>query len=160
MRFPLEVAAAVREVWPRGKALGMRITGSDWIEGGLTDGDAAVFAEALHGVGFDYVCVSSGGVSPKAHVHVAPSYQVPFAATVKAKSKIAVQSVGMIVDPSQADTIVAEGRADCVALARGFLDDPRWAWHAADALGAEVPCPPQYQRARPKLWPGAALVRR
>ncbi len=159
MRFPLEVAAAVRAVWPRDKALGMRITGADWIDGGLTADDAAVFAEELRRVGFDYVCVSSGGISPKAHVHVAPGYQVPFAATVKKGSRITVQSVGMIADPRQAEAIVAEGRADCVALARGFLDDPRWAWHAADALGAEVACPPQYQRARPKLWPGAVLAR-
>ena len=158
MRFPLDVAAAVRAVWPRDKALGMRITGSDWVEGGLTAADAAIFAQELAVAGFDYVCVSSGGVSPKAHVHVSPGYQVPFAATVKARADIVVQSVGMIADPHQAEAIVAEGRADCVALARGFLDDPRWAWHAADALGAEAACPPQYQRARPKLWPGAALA--
>jgi NADPH2 dehydrogenase len=159
MRFPLEVAAAVRAVWPRGKALGMRITGSDWIDGALTADDAAVFADELRGIGFDYVCVSSGGVSPKAHVHVAPGYQAPFAATVKRQGKITVQAVGMIADPHQAEAIVADDRADCVALARGFLDDPRWAWHAADALNAEAACPPQYQRARPKLWPGAALAR-
>jgi NADPH2 dehydrogenase len=158
MRFPLDVAAAVRAVWPRKKALGMRITGSDWIDGALTPADAAIFAEALREVGVDYVCVSSGGVSPKAHVHVSPGYQVPFAETVKRNSRITVQAVGMIADPRQAEAIVAEGRADCVALARGFLDDPRWAWHAADALGAEASCPPQYQRARPKLWPGAALA--
>ena len=158
MRFPLEVAAAVRAVWPRKKALGMRITGSDWIDGALTDADAAIYANELYEIGLDYVCVSSGGVSPKAHVHVSPGYQVPFAETVKRQSKIVVQSVGMIADPHQAEAIVADGRADCVALARGFLDDPRWAWHAADALGAEVPCPPQYLRSRPKAWPGAALA--
>jgi 2,4-dienoyl-CoA reductase-like NADH-dependent reductase (Old Yellow Enzyme family) len=158
MRFPLEVAAAVRAAWPRDKALGMRVTGSDWIAGALTAEDAAVFAEELHAIGFDYVCVSSGGVSPQARVAVAPGYQVPFAETVKRRSRITVQAVGMIADPHQAEAIVAAGRADCVALARGFLDDPRWAWHAADALAAEVACPPQYQRARPKLWPGAALA--
>ena len=158
MRFPLEVASAVRAVWPRDKALGMRITGSDWIDGGWTPQDAAVLANELEAIGFDYVCVSSGGVSPKAHVHVAPGYQVPFAEAVKKASKIAVQAVGMIAAPHQAEAIVAEGRADAVALARGFLDDPRWAWHAADALGAEVACPPQYVRSRPKLWPGAALA--
>jgi 2,4-dienoyl-CoA reductase-like NADH-dependent reductase (Old Yellow Enzyme family) len=160
MRFPLEVAAAVRAVWPRDKALGMRITGSDWIDGGLTPEDAAVFANELRGIGFDYVCVSSGGVSPQARVAIGPGYQVPFAEIVKKESTIAVQSVGLIVDPHLAEAIIAEGRADCVALARGFLDDPRWGWHAADALGAEIAHPPQYHRARPKLWPGAALVRR
>ncbi len=159
MRFPLEVAAAVRAVWPHTKALGMRITGSDWIEGGLTPDDAAVFAAALAGVGVDYVCVSSGGVSAAARPVVAPGYQVPFAAAVKAAVGIPVQAVGMIADPHQAEAIVAEGRADWVALARAFLDDPRWSWHAADALGAEIACPPQYRRARPDLWPGAALAR-
>jgi 2,4-dienoyl-CoA reductase-like NADH-dependent reductase (Old Yellow Enzyme family) len=82
---------------------------------------------------------------------------VPFAAAVKAGSGLRVQAVGMIVAPRQAERIVAEAKADCVALARGFLDDPRWAWHAADALGAEAACPPQYARSRPGLWPGAAL---
>lgn len=160
MRFPLEVAAAVRAVWPREKALGMRITGSDWISGALTPEDAAIFANELQGLGFDYVCVSSGGISPQARITVAPSYQVPFAEAIKKASKIVVRAVGMIADPRQAEAIIAEGRADWVALARGFLDDPRWAWHAADALGAEVACPPQYERARPKLWPGAMLTHR
>jgi 2,4-dienoyl-CoA reductase-like NADH-dependent reductase (Old Yellow Enzyme family) len=159
MRFPLEVAAAVRAVWPRDKALGMRITGSDWIPGALTPEDAAVYAGELKAIGLDYVCVSSGGISPKARIAVAPGYQVPFAEIVRKTSGIAVQAVGMIADPHQAEAIVAEGRADCVALARGFLDDPRWAWHAADALGAKIACPPQYERSRPNLWPGAALAR-
>lgn len=159
MRFPLDVAAAVRAAWPRGKALGMRITGSDWIEGALTPDDAAQFAAALAEIGLDYVCVSSGGIAPHARIAVGPGYQVPFAAAVKrAAPGIAVRAVGMIADPHQAEAIVADGQADWVALARGFLDDPHWAWHAADVIGAEVPCPPQYQRARPKLWPGAALA--
>ncbi len=158
MRFPLEVAAAVRAVWPRDKALGMRITGSDWVEGGLTAADAAVFAAALKGFGLDYVCVSSGGISPQARVVVGPGYQVPFAETVKAAGTISVQAVGMIANPHQAEAIIADRRADWIALARGFLDDPRWAWHAADALGAEIACPPQYARSRPALWPGATLA--
>lgn len=158
MRFPLEVAAAVRAVWPRDKALGMRITGSDWIEGGLSAADAAVFAQALKDTGFDYVCVSSGGVSSQVRVVVEPGYQVPFAEIVKRDADIAVQSVGMIVDPHQAEGIIAEGRADWVAVARGFLDNPRWTWHAADALGAEIAVPPQYLRSRPNVWPGAVLA--
>jgi 2,4-dienoyl-CoA reductase-like NADH-dependent reductase (Old Yellow Enzyme family) len=159
MRFPLEVAAAIRGVWPRNKALGMRITGSDWIPGGITPDEAGTFARKLRDIGFDYVCVSSGGISPQARVNLAPGYQVPFAAAVKKASDIAVQAVGMIVDPHQAEAIVADGNADCVALARAFLDDPRWAWHAADMLGADVEYPPQYRRARPDQWPGAALAR-
>ena len=158
MRFPLEVSAAVRAVWPRDKALGMRIAGSDWIEGGLTSAEATLFAAALKDAGLDYVCVSSGGISPQARVQVEPGYQVPFAQTIRRDGKITVQAVGMIADPHQAEAIIAEGRADCVALARGFLDDPRWSWHAADALGADIACPPQYARSRPNLWPGAALA--
>jgi 2,4-dienoyl-CoA reductase-like NADH-dependent reductase (Old Yellow Enzyme family) len=157
MRFPLEVAAAVRAAWPREKALGMRITGSDWIPGALGPEEAGVFARELEEIGLDYVCVSSGGISPEARPVVAPGYQVPFAEHVKKAARIAVQAVGMIAAPRQAEAIVAEGRADWVALARAFLDNPRWAWHAGDALGAEAARPPQYRRARPDLWPGAAL---
>src|SRR4051812_23231565 len=160
MRYPLEVATSVREVWPRRKALGMRITGTDWVEGGITPDKAGIFAGKLSDIGFDYVCVSSGGISPAARPGIAPGYQVPFAAAVKKASDIAVQAVGMIADPHQAEAIIAEGRADCVALARGFLDDPRWAWHAAAALGADAVYPQQYLRARPEYWPGATLTRR
>ena len=158
MRFPLEVADAVRAVWPRGKALGMRITGSDWIAGGITPEEAGSFAAALDAIGFDYVCVSSGGINSDARPTVAPGYQVPFAAAVKQASSIAVQAVGMILDPHQAEAIVADGRADFVALARAFLDDPRWAWHAADALGIELDYAPQYRRAQRRQWPGAEFV--
>jgi 2,4-dienoyl-CoA reductase-like NADH-dependent reductase (Old Yellow Enzyme family) len=159
MRYPLEVAAAIREVWPRHKALGARITGSDWMDGGITPEEAGVFAGELRVIGFDYVCVSSGGISPQARPAVAPRYQVPFAAAVKKASGIAVQAVGMIVDQHQAEAIVADGHADCVALASGFLDDPRWVWHAAHALGADAAYPRQYLRARPEHWPGAAFAR-
>jgi 2,4-dienoyl-CoA reductase-like NADH-dependent reductase (Old Yellow Enzyme family) len=159
MRYPLEVAAAIREVWPRHKSLGMRITGTDWVDGGITPDEAGLFAGKLRDIGFDYVYVSSGGISPAARPAIAPGYQVPLAAAVKKASGIAVQAVGMIIDPRQAEAIVANGHADCVALARGFLDDPRWAWHAAAALGGDSAYPPQYLRARPEHWPGAALTR-
>ena len=122
MRYPLEVAAAIREVWPRRKALGMRITGTDWIDGGIKPDEAGIFAGKLSDIGFDYVCVSSGGISPAARPAIAPGYQVPLAATVKKASGIAVQAVGMIVDPHHAEAVVADGHADCVALARGFLE--------------------------------------
>src|SRR5205823_12664567 len=96
MRYPLEVAAALREVWPRRKALGMRVTGTDWIDGGITPDEAGIFAGKLRDIGFDYVCVSSGGISPAARPAVAPGYQVPLAAAVKKASGITVQAVGMI----------------------------------------------------------------
>jgi len=158
MRFPLEVAAAVRAVWPRDKALGTRITGSDWIAGGITPEEAGVFARQLRAIGFDYVCVSSGGISPEARPAIAPGYNVSLAAAVRKASGITVQAVGMIVDPHQAEAILAAGDADFLALARGFLDDPRWAWHAADALAVNLVCAPQYRRGRPDQWPGAKFA--
>jgi 2,4-dienoyl-CoA reductase-like NADH-dependent reductase (Old Yellow Enzyme family) len=133
----------------------MRITGRDWVESGITTDEAGIFASELRAIGFDYVCVSSGGISPQARPAMAPA----LAAAVKRASGIAVQAVGMIVSPHQAEAIIAGGQTDFVALARGFLDDPRWGWHAAAALGADAVYPPQYRRTRPEHWPGAALAR-
>ena len=155
MRYPLELARAVREVMPKGMPLGARITGNDWVDGGLTADDAVHFARALKAVGLDFVCVSSGGISADARPAVAASVNVPFAERVKRESGIATRTVGMIAAPRQAEAIVAEGKADMVALARAMLDDPHWGWHAAHVLGAEVARPKQYQRAAPKLWAGA-----
>jgi 2,4-dienoyl-CoA reductase-like NADH-dependent reductase (Old Yellow Enzyme family) len=159
MRLPLEVMQAVRAVVPRTIALGARITGSDWADGGLTVDDAVAFAKALEKIGTDYVCVSSGGNVATAKIPLAPGYQVPFAAKVKAATGIATRAVGLIATPEQADAIIAGGQADFVALARAFLDDARWVWHAAERLGAEISYPPQYARVSRAIWPGAALVR-
>src|SRR4029079_6111566 len=104
---------AIREVWPHQKALGMRITGTDWVDGGITPDEAGHFGGKLNDNGFDYVCVSSGGISPAARPGIVPGYQVPFAAAVKKASDIAVQAVGMIADPHQAEDIIDEGPADC-----------------------------------------------
>jgi NADPH2 dehydrogenase len=158
MRFPLEVAAAVRAAWPRTKPLGMRITGNDWHDGGLTPDDAVTFAQALERAGLDFVVVSSGGAIPGIKIPLKPGYQVPFAAAVKRATGLKVMAVGLITDPQHADAIVAGGEADYVALARALLDDPRWPWRAAAALGDKVPYPPQYDRVSAKLWPGAASV--
>lgn len=155
MRFPLEVVKAVRAVWPTHRALGIRITGSDWVEGGITLDEAATFAIRLKAAGVDFACVSSGAVNATAIPKVEPGYQVPFAAHVRARAGLPVRAVGMITTPEQAETIIAEGQADMVALARGFLDNPRWGFHAAQTLGIEIPYPAQYERAAPKLWPGA-----
>jgi NADPH2 dehydrogenase len=157
MRFPLEVVAAVRAVVPRHVPLGMRITGSDWSDQGLTPADAAAFASALKSGGLDYVDVSSGGINADARPDLRPGYNVGFAEEVRRQSGIATRTVGLIANAKQADAIVAEGRADMVALARAMLDNPHWVWHAADLLGADVPRPPQYQRAAPQVWPGAAF---
>jgi 2,4-dienoyl-CoA reductase-like NADH-dependent reductase (Old Yellow Enzyme family) len=156
MRFPLEVAAAVRAVMPKGMPLGARISGSDWVEGGLTPDHAAAFAQALKQVGVNYVCVSSGGITAETRPTMVAGMNVTFAEKVKLETGVATRTVGLIATPKQAETIVAEGKADMVALARAFLDDPHWGWHAAHALGADVARPKQYQRAAPKAWPGAA----
>jgi 2,4-dienoyl-CoA reductase-like NADH-dependent reductase (Old Yellow Enzyme family) len=159
MRFPLEVAQAVRAVVPKSVMLGARITGSDWVEGGWTPDDAVAFAKGLKANSFDYACVTSGGIVATAKIPLGPNYQVPFAAKVRAEAGIATRAVGLIVEPAQAEAIVSSGQADCVALARGILDDPRWVWHAAERLGATITYPPQYDRVRRTTWPGAAMVR-
>lgn len=154
MRFPLEVMEAIRSAWPRHKILGVRVSATDWVEGGVTVEDTVAFARELKALGCDYVCASSGGSDPSARVPHAPGYQVPLAAALRRQAEIPTCAVGMIIRPAQAEEIVAQGQADFVALARGFLDDPRWGWHAAQALGAAIPYPPQYNRASPKQWPG------
>jgi len=159
MRLGLEIARAVREVWPKERALGARVTASDWTDGGFEIDDAIAYVKALREAGLDYVCVSSGGVVASAQIKVGPGYQVGFAQRVKQAVPIAVRAVGMIAGAAQAEEVVASGKADLVALARGFLDDPRWVWHAAEQLGAKVDYPPQYARSHHSLWPGAALAR-
>jgi len=155
LRFPLEVANAVRAVVPRGTPLGARITGSDWMDGGLDPDDAVAIAKALKDAGFDFVCLSSGGVSAAARNPTTPAYNAPLAEKVKREAGIAARAVGLIASPQQAEALVADGKADMIALARAILDDPHWGWHAALALGAEVTRPPQYARVAPKMWPAA-----
>jgi len=159
MRLSLEIITELRKIWPKERALGLRISGSDWLEGGATVEDAVVFAEKLKALGVDYVCVSSGGIDPKAKIAVGPGYQVEFAREVKRRTGIVTRTVGMIVDPKQANEIIESGGADMVALARAMLDDPRWPWHAADMLGASAFYPPSYDRSHPAVWPGARLAR-
>ncbi|MDA0230151.1 MAG: NADH:flavin oxidoreductase/NADH oxidase [Proteobacteria bacterium] len=157
MRFPLEVATAMRAAWPAARPMGVRINGTDWLEGGITAVDAIAFAGALKDIGMDFVCVSSGGNSAKSKIPLAPGYQVALAAEVKAATGISTMAVGLIVDAHHADEIITSGQADMVAIARAVLDDPRWPWHAADSLGVSLDVAPQYARARPKTWPGAAF---
>ena len=163
MRFPLEVAEAVRAVWPKEKALGMRLNGSDWAEGGVTPEETAEVAKQLKRRGVDYVHISSGGNVATAKIPGRnPGYQVDFAATVKAANPdLTVIAVGMIAGAHQAETILEEGKADMIALARAVLDDPRWPHHAAELLDGEKnspsPWPVQYQRAAGMAWPGRSL---
>ncbi len=155
MRFPREIAEAVRAVVPPTIALGARITGSDWIEGALAPADAVFCAKTLKAAGLDYVDVSSGGISYDARNPTTPGYNVPIAEQVRTTG-IATRTVGLIMTAKHAEAIVAEGKADMVAMARAILDDPHWGWHAARALGADVRRPNQYLRSGPALWPGAA----
>jgi 2,4-dienoyl-CoA reductase-like NADH-dependent reductase (Old Yellow Enzyme family) len=159
MRAPLQIARALRDAWPKERALGARITASEWAPGGFEAPEAASYAKELKAIGFDYVCVSSGGNVPQQKINVVPGYQVGFAETVKRGAQLPVMAVGMIADPQQAEDILAGGRADMVALARGLLDDPRWVWHAAEHFGIKLELPPQYRRARFDQWPGAELAR-
>jgi 2,4-dienoyl-CoA reductase-like NADH-dependent reductase (Old Yellow Enzyme family) len=155
IRLPLEIFAAMREVWPKHKPLGIRISAVDWVEGGLTIEDSIFFAQKLKDAGCDFVDVSSGGNDPSQKIVLGPGYQVHFAEAIRKATGIPVMAVGLVTEPEQAEAIVASGQADMVALARGFLDDPHWAWHAAWKLGADVPVSVQYARATLKTWPPA-----
>jgi 2,4-dienoyl-CoA reductase-like NADH-dependent reductase (Old Yellow Enzyme family) len=149
MRFPLEVFAAMRAAWPANKPLGVRISCTDWAEGGWDIEQSAALARELKQLGCDWIDCSSGGLVKTQKIPLAPGYQVPFSRRIRKETGITTIAIGLITDPMHAERIVAEGDADMVALARGFLWDPRWAWHAATALGATPSIPPQYLRARP-----------
>ena len=155
MRFPLEVVRAVRSVVPQGTPLGARMTANDWHDDGITPDDGVACAQMLKAAGLDYVDVSSGGIRADTRNPATPGYNVPLAQRVKHEAGIVTRTVGLIMSPAQAEAIVAEDKADCVALGRAMLDHPHWGWQAARALGAEVERPRQYQRAGPGMWPGA-----
>jgi 2,4-dienoyl-CoA reductase-like NADH-dependent reductase (Old Yellow Enzyme family) len=157
MRFPLEVVRSVRAAVPRAMPLGARVTGTDWLDGGLTPDDAVTLAKALKAAGLDYIDISSGNITHDSRAPSDPGYNVPIAEKVRRETGLATRVVGMIAGAQQAEDIIAQGKADMVTMARAFLDDPHWAWHAAQTLGADVARPLQYARAAPKLWPGAAL---
>ena len=155
MRFPLEVFEAVRAIWPRERALGARIPGSDYVEGAWSVEDAVAYARALKVRGCDFVTVSGGGVVLDAKVPVGPGYQVPYAQAVKEATGMVTGAVGLITEARQAEAILTEKRADYVAIARAFLFNPRWAWHAALELGDDIRFAPQYERCHPSAWPPA-----
>ena len=159
MRFPLEVARAVREAWPKERALGARINATDWMDGGWGPDDAVAYARELKRAGLDFVCVSSGATVPHAKIPVGPGFQVEFASKIKTSVPIRVRAVGMIADPDQAEAILASGKADMVAMARAILDNPRWVWHAAEHFGVKIDYPPQYARVHSSLWPGSRIAR-
>ena len=152
IKFPLEVFEAVRAVWPAERPLGVRVSASDWVEGGWTPEETVLLARELKGLACDFVDASSGQLDPRQQIPFAPGYNVPFAEQIKKEVGLPTMSVGMITRPRQAEEIIAAGRADLVAMARAMMDDPRWAWHAARELGAEAPYAPNYARCSPTQW--------
>lgn len=154
MRFPLEVFDSVRAIFPAERPVTMRVSATDWVEGGWDIEQTIEFARALEARGCACIHVSSGGLDPRQKIPVGPSYQVPLARAVKRAVDIPVVAVGLITGFEQAEAIVGTGDADLVALARGMLYDPHWPWHAAAHLGGKVKVPPQYARAEPRQHRG------
>lgn len=149
MRFPLEVAKKVREIWPENLPLFVRISCTDWMEGGWDLVQSVELCRRLKEMGVDLIDCSSGGLVPRARIPVGPGFQVPFAEAVRREVGIAVGAVGLITSPVQAEQIVANGQADAVLLARELLRNPYWPLEAARALGVDLPWPPQYRLAKP-----------
>ncbi len=149
VRLPLRVARAVREAWPDDLPLFVRISATDWVEGGWDAAQSVALARELKGVGVDLIDCSSGGAVPGVRIPAGPGYQVHLAEAVRREAGIATGAVGMITDPVQAETILATGQADAVLLARELLRDPYWPLRAARELGDEGPWPAQYLRAKP-----------
>ncbi len=150
-RIMRDVAGAVRAAISPDIVLFVRLSASDWVEGGWTIDESVQLARELRTLGVDLIDASSGGLALEARIPVGPGYQVPFAARIRAEAQIATGAVGLITEPRQADDIVRSGRADLVLLARELLRDPYWPLRAAAELGAEVAWPSQYERAKPRL---------
>lgn len=147
-RFPLEVFAAVRDAVPADYPVWVRVSATDWADGGLEVAEVVALGHDLKAAGCAALHVSSGGLSTAQDIPVGPGYQVHLATELKAVG-LPVIAVGLITEPQQAEDVVASGAADAVAMARAFLWNPRWPWHAAAALGAEVEAPQQYWRSAP-----------
>jgi 2,4-dienoyl-CoA reductase-like NADH-dependent reductase (Old Yellow Enzyme family) len=149
MRYPLELVDAVRAVWPDDRPLLMRVSASDWVEGGWDVDSTVELVRAAAARGVDFVDVSSGGNDPRQEIVLGPGYQVPFAARIRTDTGVATGAVGLITDAAQAEEILSSGSADVVLLAREMLRDPHWPLRAAHELGADVTWPDQYLRAAP-----------
>lgn len=148
VRLTLEVTAAVRAAWPADLPLFVRLSATDWAEGGWSVDETVQLAAQLKSLGVDVVDCSSGGLTAAQQITLGPGYQVPFARRVRSEAGVATAAVGLITDAQQADAIVANGDADFVLLAREMLRNPRWPLAAAHALGAEIAWAPQYVRAK------------
>ena len=148
--FPLEVARAVRAVWPEHLPLFVRISCTDWVEGGWDLTQSIEFCRMLKQTGVDLIDCSSGALAPDAVIPAGPGFQVPFSASIRKEVGIATGAVGFITSPVQAEQITATGQADVVLLAREMLRQPYWPLHAARQLGVDIPWPKQYGRAKPE----------
>jgi 2,4-dienoyl-CoA reductase-like NADH-dependent reductase (Old Yellow Enzyme family) len=152
MRFPLEVFDAVRAEFPAERPVTVRVSGTDWADGGWNVEQTVAFSQALEARGCTAVHVSSGGLVPQQKIPVGPSYQVPLARAVKQATSMPVVAVGLITEFEQAEAILGTGDADLIALARAILYDPRWPWHAAAHFGERVKAPSQYLRSQPRQF--------
>jgi len=148
IRFPLEVFTAVRAAF--GGVLGVRLSATDWVDGGWDLSQSEALAQRLKAAGCDFMHVSSAGVSPQQKITLGAGYQVPFARAIRQATGMVTTAVGLITEPQQAEAILQAGDADLVALARAFLYEPRWGWHAAAALGGTVQANPAYWRCLPR----------
>ena len=149
LRFPLEVFQAIREAVGQDIAVGVRLSASDWVDGGWDNAQSILFSQKLEALGCDYIHVSSGGLSPHQAIQVGPGYQLPFAREIRERVNIPVIGVGLVTEPQQAEDALSHGDADLIAIARAALYNPHWPWQAAAALGAHVSVPPQYLRSEP-----------
>lgn len=150
MRFPLEVFDAVRAAFPAERPVWMRISATDWLPGGWDIEGTVALSAALKDRGCAAIHVTTGGVSPEQAIKLGPGYQVPYAQRVKAEVGLPTIAVGLITEPRQAESIIVNGEADAISIARAMLYDPRWPWHAAAELGAQVRAPKQYWRSQPR----------
>ena len=153
MRYPLEVFEAVRKAWPTDKPLGIRVSAVDWVEGGIMIEDTVAFAKELKALGCDYMDVSSGQLDARQKIPFAPHFNAPFAERVRKESGLATMLIGLVTGAREAEDLIASGKTDMVALARGAMYDPRWPIHAAMELGVEPPFPPRLMPAHPKMRP-------
>ena len=148
MRFLIEVTDSIRAIIPDDMPLLVRVSATDWTEGGLDIGESIEIARTLKNHGVDLIDVSTGGNVSKVQIPLAPNYQVPFAEAIKREAKIVTSAVGLITEPEQANDIIRKEQADMIFLARALLRDPNWPLHAAQELKVDVPWPHQYERAK------------
>lgn len=153
MRLVLETFAVARAAWPQDKPMGVRVSATDWVEGGWTIEDTIVLAKELKALGCDYIDASSAALDPRQKIPLSAGYQVPFAEAVRRKAGIPTMAIGLITGVRQAEEIIASGKADFICMARGAMWDPRWAWHAAEELGAKAPYAPRAMPAHPNARP-------